>query len=43
MVSSTIGMELSELLDALRRLRTEHAADPAYREWRAQFPKSWPM
>ena len=43
MVSSVLDMTLAELLDALRRIRREHARDPEYREWRKNFPKSWPI
>jgi hypothetical protein len=43
MVSSTIDMQLDELLATLARIKTQHADDPAYREWRTRFPKSWPM
>ncbi len=43
MVSSTIEMELDELIATLRRVKKEHATDPKYKEWRKNFPKSWPM
>ena len=43
MVSSTIEMDLDELVETLRRLRREHAQDREYQEWRKEFPKSWPM
>lgn len=43
MVSSTIDMSLEDLLEALRRIQHDHAADAEYREWRKEFPKSWPL
>jgi hypothetical protein len=43
MVSNTIEMELDELISALRRIRREHAGDAEYKDWRKDFPKSWPM
>ncbi len=43
MVSSTIDMDLDELIETLKRIRREHARDPEYKEWRKQFPKSWPI
>ena len=43
MVSSTIEMDLEELLRTLERIKREHAKDPEYLEWRGEFPKSWPM
>ncbi len=43
MVSSTIDMDLDELIDTLKRIRRERAEDPGYKEWRKNFPKSWPI
>jgi len=43
MVSSTIDMDLEELLETLRRIKKEHAGEAEYRDWRKGFPKSWPM
>jgi len=43
MVSSTIDLSLEEVLEALRRIKREHAGDAEYLEWRKGFPKSWPM
>ncbi len=43
MVSSAIDMDLEGLLEVLKRIRAKHADDPAYKRWRKEFPKSWPM
>jgi hypothetical protein len=43
MVSSTLEIELGDLLASLKRIRQEHANDPEYKRLRANFPKSWPM
>ncbi len=43
MVSSVLGISVDELVQALARLRAEHAADPEYQQWRARFPADWPM
>ncbi len=43
MVSSALDVSLEDLLGALRRIRRERAEDPDYREWRKEFPKSWPV
>lgn len=43
MVSNTIGVSEEELLRTLARIRERHADDPDYREWRKNFPKSWPL
>lgn len=43
MVSSTIDMDLDDLVAVLAGLRAEHADDPEYQRWRAQFPDDWPM
>ena len=42
MVSNTLGMEQQELVDALLRIRSEAADDPAYKELRAALPPDWP-
>ena len=41
--TSTIDMDLEELLETLRRIKKEHAGEAEYRDWRKGFPKSWPM
>ena len=43
MVSSTIGLDLEELLATLRRIKRDHREDAEYRAWRSAFPKSWPI
>lgn len=43
MVSSTIDMELQDLLETLQRIRREHGDDPEYRELRQELPFDWPM
>ncbi len=43
MVSSTLDMELSELLETLARLRREVGKDPEYQTWRRQLPEDWPL
>jgi hypothetical protein len=43
MVSSAVDMDLDELVEALARLRAEHADDAEYQAWRGQFPSDWPM
>jgi hypothetical protein len=43
MVSSSLDMELQELLDTLDRVRQEHGASPEYQELRRRLPAEWPM
>ena len=43
MVSSTIDVDLVELLATLERLRVEQADDPEYRRLRQVLPADWPM
>ncbi len=43
MVSSSLKMELDELLATLERMRQEDASDPNYQELRGDLPADWPM
>jgi len=43
MVSNTLGMDLKELLDTLKRLRREFGPTQEYKEWRQNFPDDWPI
>lgn len=43
MVSSAVNLGLDDLVQALSQLRAEHADDPEYQQWRAEFPDDWPM
>ena len=43
MVSSSLDLELDELLAALERLRTSAAHDPEYEALRADLPEDWPL
>ena len=43
MVSSSLDMELDELLATLERLRSTRASDPDYLELRAGLPGDWPV
>jgi hypothetical protein len=43
MVSNTLGIELGELLKAVRRMKRAHARDAEYQKLRANFPKDWPI
>jgi hypothetical protein len=43
MVSSVLGMELTELLATLQRIRREYQDDPEYQQLRAELPDDWPM
>ena len=43
MVSSALNITLEDLIEVLRRIRREHTKESEYAEWRANFPKGWPM
>lgn len=43
MVSSTLEIDLDELVRALRRIRKEYANDPEYQRLRAALPAEWPL
>jgi hypothetical protein len=43
MVSSALGMELGELLEALTRVGRDSAADPDYQALRRRLPADWPF
>ena len=43
MVSSSLDMELDELLATLERLRASSAGDPEYLELRSALPEDWPL
>ncbi len=43
MVSSSLDMNLDELLATLERLRVDFGADPDYRELRSALPADWPL
>lgn len=43
MVSNSLHMELSELIEALTRIRDEDGQDSDYLEGRATLPGDWPM
>lgn len=43
MVSSSLDMQLVELLATLERLRASSSDDPAYQGLRAALPEDWPL
>jgi len=43
MVSSSLDMQLDELLAALERLRASSAQQPQYEELRSALPEDWPL
>lgn len=43
MVSSTLDMELGELLALLEQLRATHGGDREYVELRSALPAEWPL
>ncbi len=43
MVSNSLKIELQELLDQLKGISTELAADPEYLELRGGLPEDWPL
>ena len=43
MVSSTLDMELDELLETLQRLSGSYASDPDFQELRSALPAEWPL
>lgn len=43
MVSTVLEMSEAELTRALARIKREHGDDPEYREFRREFPKTWPL
>jgi hypothetical protein len=43
MVSSSLDMDLEELLATLERLRVAYADDPEYVTLRAALPRDWPL
>jgi hypothetical protein len=43
MVSSSLDMQLDELLETLERLRASFANERAYQELRSALPEDWPL
>jgi hypothetical protein len=43
MVSSSLDMDLEELLAILERLRVEFGDDAEYVEFRSDLPDTWPL
>lgn len=43
MVSSSLKMDLQDLLDTLERLRREFGATREYQAWRKKLPDDWPV
>ena len=43
MVSNVLEMDQQELIDLLKSFKKKYAADPEYRQLRAELPKSWPF
>jgi hypothetical protein len=43
MVSSSLDMDVDELLATLERLRAEFGHDPEYAELRSTLPAEWPL
>ena len=43
MVSSTVGMTLEEVVEALERMAREYAADDEFRAMRAALPEDFPF
>jgi hypothetical protein len=43
MVSSSLDIELDELLATLERLRAASSEDPEYQELRSALPVEWPL
>ena len=43
MVSSSLNMSVTEVLEALARLRREEAHDPEYQALRSHLPGDWPI
>lgn len=43
MVSNTLGMELDELIQTLKRVGKKSGKDPDYVKLRKQLPKDWPF
>ncbi len=43
MVSSSLDMQVDELLATLERLRTTSSGDPEYQDLRSALPRDWPL
>jgi len=43
MVSSSLDMQLDELLVTLERLRASASGEPEYQALRAALPEDWPL
>jgi hypothetical protein len=43
MVSSSLDLEVDELLATLERLRAQFGADPDYVRLRSELPPDWPL
>lgn len=43
MVSSSLKMDLQDLLDTLERMRRELGATREYQAWRKKLPDDWPV
>jgi len=43
MVSSGVGMDHDELVQALLDMKREHGDDPEYQELRQPLPADWPI
>jgi hypothetical protein len=43
MVSSSLDMQVDEVLAILERLRTTSSGDPEYQDLRSALPLDWPL
>ena len=43
MVSNVLETDQEELMKLLKSFKTKYAGDPEWAQFRAAFPKSWPI
>ncbi len=43
MVSNSLDMELTVLLDLLESAKKDHSSDPEYQQLRGALPDDWPL